>query len=205
MSLRVVTLPQMNYLGGSVIDSAIKSAKQSIKYVEEQRNSIAITLLTVSILTIILGVVFGSLIARSITTAVSSFQGGLLNFFEYLNQKQKTAQPIIIQGNDEISVMAEVVNKNIVNIQSLLNRKTNYQNALLEWFKVDYLDDNITINKATELSAKALNVERVSIWLFNDDKTVLTCANLYLRDELSAKALNVERVSIWFLMTTKQF
>ena len=175
-------LPQMNYLGGSVIISAIQSAKRSIKYVEEKRNNIAITLLTVSVLTIILGLVFGSLIARSISTAVSSFQSGLLNFFEYLNQKQKTAQPIVVQGNDEISVMAEVVNKNIANIQSLLNRKTNYQNALLEWFKVDYLDDNITINKATEVSAKVLNVERVSIWLFNDDKTVLTCANLYLRD-----------------------
>ncbi len=163
-------LPQMNYLGGSVIISAIQSAKRSIKYVEEKRNNIAITLLAVSVLTIILGIVFGSLIAKSISTAVSSFQSGLLNFFEYLNQKQKTAQPIVVQGNDEISVMAEVVNKNIVNIQSLLNRKTNYQNALLEWFKVDYLDDNITINKATELSAKALNVERVSIWFLMTTK-----------------------------------
>ncbi len=97
-------LPQMNYLGGSVIISAIQSAKRSIKYVEEKRNNIAITLLAVSVLTIILGIVFGSLIAKSISTAVSSFQSGLLNFFEYLNQKQKTAQPIVVQGNIEYVV-----------------------------------------------------------------------------------------------------
>ena len=175
-------LPKMKTLGDSVITSAIQSAKGSVKHMAEKRNNIAITLLSVSILTILLGILFGTMIARSISSAVSSFQNGLLNFFQYLNQQQKTAQPIVVQGHDEISIMAEVVNENIIKIQDVLDRKTDYQQALLEWSKVDYQDESLTIHKATELSAKALHVERVSIWLFNNDHTRLTCADLYLRD-----------------------
>ncbi len=175
-------LPQMDFLGNSVITSAIQSAESSVKHMAEKRNNIALTLLIVSTLTILLGIIFGALIARSISSAIGSFQNGLLNFFQYLNQQQKTAQPIVVQGHDEISIMAEVVNENIINIKHLLSRKTNYQQALLEWSKVDYQDDIVTIHRATELSAKALHVERVSIWLFNNDHTRLTCADLYLRD-----------------------
>ena len=175
-------LPQMKHLGNSVIGSAILSAENSVKQMSDRRNAIAMTLLIVTTITILLGMVFGTAIARSISSAIKSFQDGLLNFFDYLNQQQRIAQPIRVQGNDEISVMAEVVNENIAKIQSILKRKADYQSAVLEWFKVDYLDDSITINKATELSAKALDVERVSVWLFDNDKTAITCADLYLRD-----------------------
>ena len=175
-------LPEMKRLGSGIIGSAIKSAERSNAHMSEKRNIIAVTLFAVSLLTIVLGVMFGAAIARSISSAVSSFQGGLLNFFQYLNQEQKIAHPIAIHGNDEISVMAKVVNKNIIKIQNVLGRKIDYQQALLEWSKVDYQDDSVTINRATELSAKALHVERVSIWLFNTDQTSLTCADLYLSD-----------------------
>ena len=175
-------LPEMQMLGNDVITRAIKSAEISVAHMSEKSDRIAVTLFTVSVFTILLGVLFGAAIARSISSVVSSFQDGLLNFFQYLNQQQETAQPIVVQGNDEISIMAEVVNENIIKIQNVLGRKADYHQALLEWSKVDYQDDYVTIHKATELSAKALHVERVSIWLFNDNKTVLTCADLYLSD-----------------------
>jgi diguanylate cyclase (GGDEF)-like protein len=172
-------LPKMQQLGKGVIASAIQAAEESVTNMSDKRNNIAATLLIVSILTILMGLVFGAVIARSISSVVASFQNGLLNFFQYLNQQQKVAEPIVVQGRDEISVMAKVVNKNIVKIQNILDRKADYQQALMEWSKVDYQDDNITINKATELSAKALHIERVSIWLLNDDQGILTCADLY--------------------------
>ena len=175
-------LPEMEQLGSNVITRSIQSAEYSIAHMAEKRNKIAITLLTVTILTILLGLIFGTWIARSISSVVSSFHNGLLNFFQYLNHQQTTAQPIDIRGNDEISVMAEMINENIINIQQELDRKADYQQALLEWSKVDYQDENITINKATELSAKALHVERVSIWLFNEDQTEMICADLYSSD-----------------------
>ena len=172
-------LPKMNQLGQSIITKAIKSAELAVNHMSQKRSNITLTLLVVSIFTIILGVVFGGLIARSISTAVISFQDGLLNFFKYLNQEQKIAQPIAVRGNDELSVMAGVVNENITKIQNVMNRKADFQQALLEWSKVDYKDNNLTVQKATELSAKALHVDRVGIWLFNEDKTVLHCFNVY--------------------------
>ena len=174
-------LPKMKQLGENVIANAVQSAERSVSHMSAERNRVAMILLMVSITTIVLGLLFGAAIARSITSVVASFQNGLLNFFQYLNQEQKTARPIVVQGRDEIAVMAGVVNENIIKIQEVMDRKADYQQALLEWSKVDYQDHAVTLSKATELSAKALHVERVSIWLFSDDKTVLTCADLFER------------------------
>ena len=175
-------LPKMEQLGNSVITSAIASAEQSKQHMSEKYKTIALTLFLVSTITILLGILFGSLIARSISSVLTSFQDGLLNFFQYLNQQQETALPIIVKGHDEISTMADVVNENIIKIQNVLDRKSGYQKALMEWSKVNYQDKNVTLKKATELSAKALHIERVSIWLFNDEQTVLTCADMYLSE-----------------------
>ena len=176
-------LPRMKERGDSVIRNAIRSAEESVRHMSQRRNTIALTLFTVSIITIILGILFGSMIASSISSAIKAFQSGLMNFFQYLNQQQKEASPIAIRGRDEISMLAELVNENIVRIQHVINRKAEYQQALLEWSRVDYQNDSTTIRKATELSARAMHVNRVSIWLFNDDKTWLHCADLFLSDE----------------------
>jgi len=172
-------LPKMKKLGENIISNAVLSAEHSVNHMSRKRNRVAMTLLAVSVTTIILGLLFGAIIARSITSVVTSFQNGLLNFFQYLNQEQKFARPIVVQGRDEIAVMAGVINENIIKIQEVMDRKADYQQALLEWSKVDYQDHMVTLTKATELSAKALHVERVSIWMFNDDKTILTCADLF--------------------------
>ncbi len=78
-------LPKMQQLGDGVIASAIQAAEHSVQHMAEKRNNIALTLLVVTVLTILLGIIFGVLIARSISSAVSSFQNGLLKFFQYLN------------------------------------------------------------------------------------------------------------------------
>ena len=59
-----------------------------------------------------------------------------------------------------------------------------YRNALLEWANVDYQNAQEAIEKATKISAEALNVERVSIWLYTEDRTALECMSMYcLSDE----------------------
>jgi diguanylate cyclase (GGDEF)-like protein len=180
--LTIEILPQMEQLGNSVIASSVRSAGQSIERMSTKHDTIKLILMSVSIIVILLGVLFGAVIAQSISSVIASFQDGLLNFFQYLNQQKKTASPIKVQGHDEISTMADVINENIIKIQNVLDRKSGYQQALMEWSKVDYKDRNLTLKKATELSAKALHVERVSIWLFNYDQTVLTCEDLYTLD-----------------------
>jgi diguanylate cyclase (GGDEF)-like protein len=176
-------LPKMKRLGEGVVSHTIKQAEQSVHRTSTERNRVGLTLLLVSMAIIILGLVFGAAIARSISTVVSSFQSGLLHFFQYLNQQQKTVEPIVVHGRDEISVMASVVNENIIRLQKVLDRKAGYQQALLAWSKVDYQDYRATLSKATELSAKSLHVERVSVWLFNDSFSELRCADLYEYDE----------------------
>jgi len=54
-----------------------------------------------------------------------------------------------------------------------------YQDALLEWSRVDYENLDQAFNRATEISANTLDIERVSIWLYNDDYTSIKCHNLY--------------------------
>ncbi len=172
-------LPEMKQRGNLVIANAIQAAEHSVQHMSDKRNTIAMTMLIVTVITILLGLLFGSFIASSISTVLDSFQSGLLDFFKYLNYEKDKIQLIKVEGKDEIAVMAKVVNKNIEKIQYVIERKMDYQQALLEWSKVDYQDDSLTINKATELSAKALHVEFVSIWLFDDDRTCLNCVDLY--------------------------
>lgn len=57
-----------------------------------------------------------------------------------------------------------------------------YQNALLEWSRVDYENIEQAFNRATEISANTLDIERVSIWLYNDDYSSIKCHNLYVKN-----------------------
>jgi diguanylate cyclase (GGDEF)-like protein len=176
-------LPRMHELSNSVVLNAVNSANTSVDEMLRKREDIVMTLVTVTALTILIGLLFGSLVARSIVSVIGSFQEGLLNFFKYLNREWTYAQPIAIESRDEIAQMASLVNENIVKIEKFLQRKIGYEEALLEWTRVDYQDEGVTFEKATELSARALLVERVSIWLFNEDQSQLICQDLYLRDK----------------------
>lgn len=49
--------------------------------------------------------------------------------------------------------------------------------------------------RVCELSAEALDVERVGVWLFIDDRTVLRCANLFERSKAAHSSGAVLRVS----------
>lgn len=64
-----------------------------------------------------------------------------------------------------------------------LSKIERYQNALLEWSRVDYENLDQAFNRATEISANTLDIARVSIWLYNDDYTSILCHNLYVKDK----------------------
>jgi methyl-accepting chemotaxis protein len=77
---------------------------------------------------LISSIIFSRLIAKSISSQIRNFEEGLDNFFSFLNKKTTDAKMIEINGNDEISVMMEMVNDNIG--QSLLN--INIDNNLIK-------------------------------------------------------------------------
>ena len=80
-----------------------------------------ISSIVISIVSIILVLFLFLLIGRSIFTSITSFQHGLLEFFKYLNRE--TQDVIALTENDnEIGIMAKVVNENITKTKSLIEQ-----------------------------------------------------------------------------------
>ena len=63
---------------------------------------------------------FAVVIIRDIKNSLEKFQEGLLQFFRYLNREINHVDLIAIDTNDEIGVMAKVVNQNIKNTEQLI-------------------------------------------------------------------------------------
>lgn len=63
--------------------------------------------------------------------------------------------------------------------RSRVARLQRQQAALLDWAKVDYFDSQQAFRRAVELSAATLDVERVSIWMFNEERTAIHCRELF--------------------------
>jgi len=58
-----------------------------------------------------------------------------------------------------------------------------YQNAMIEWSKLSHENISDAFKKATEISSNTLDVERVSIWLYNELKTDIVCRTMYISGE----------------------
>ncbi len=98
-------LPKMKELGDSVIANAIQSAKLSVKQMSDKRNSIALTLIIVSIFTIIVGIIIGSMIARSISSPLEELKEHALAISEGEYESK-----IIVKSKDEIGQLSEAFN-----------------------------------------------------------------------------------------------
>jgi methyl-accepting chemotaxis protein len=61
-------------------------------------------------------------ITNSIKVPLEKFQEGLINFFRYLNQETKDSKLIEIDSTDELGLMANEVNKNILNTNKSIEK-----------------------------------------------------------------------------------
>lgn len=68
-----------------------------------------------------------------------------------------------------------------------------YQDALLEWSQLSYNTIDQAFQKATEISAHTLGVSRVSIWLYNSDRTAIVCHDLYKLNENHENMQNLDK------------
>ena len=90
---------------------------------QEEINSI---ILQIAIITFIAALII-SLILRFISNAaildpIEKFQEGLLEFFKYLNKETDDVKELEVNSNDEIGMMAKVVNTNIQNTKHLIEQ-----------------------------------------------------------------------------------
>ena len=79
-----------------------------------------LTLIIGDLILILIMLMVAFVIISNIKDALSKFQEGLLTFFAYLNKERSDVHDIDIDSNDEIGVMARVVNDNIHKTKRLL-------------------------------------------------------------------------------------
>jgi len=73
---------------------------------------------------IMLIVIFAAnfIVFKKILQNISSLQAGLLSFFDFLSQKNKRAEPIVIESRDEFGQMALIINNNISRIEDEITK-----------------------------------------------------------------------------------
>ena len=102
-------------------------------------NSDLVFAIILNILFIIISISIGAIIMNQITSSLSTFQTGLLNFFKYLNKETSTVSEIPINTKDEIAIMTKVVNQNIIKTKKTIEQ------------------DEALINEAEEIMKRVAN------------------------------------------------
>ncbi len=85
----------------------------SLDEIDDIISSTTISLILLAILLIVIIIVTISFVVKKSIDPITQFQKGLNQFFDYLNNKQDTIQPLQIHGNDEIGQMVTKINENI--------------------------------------------------------------------------------------------
>ncbi|MBP9491481.1 MAG: methyl-accepting chemotaxis protein [Aliarcobacter sp.] len=80
------------------------------------------TLYTLVVIVLVVLFFVITIITNSIKQPLEKFQDGLAQFFKYLNQETKESKLIEINSTDELGLMANEVNKNILNTQSSIEK-----------------------------------------------------------------------------------
>ena len=83
----------------------------------KEAKDIKFEILIIIITVLILSTIIGWLISSNIINSIHSVQKGLRDFFEYLNHKKKYVKKIEIASKDEFYEMAKMINENVANIQ----------------------------------------------------------------------------------------
>jgi signal transduction histidine kinase len=131
---------QSDYLNNSTVAYA-KASKEA----KDTKLEIMIIIITV----LILSTIVGWLISNNIINSIYSVQKGLRDFFEYLNHRGIDVKRIEIASKDEFYEMAEMINKNVSNIQKNIDENEQLiKNAtkVLEDIKSGNLGSRLTKN-----------------------------------------------------------
>ena len=76
-----------------------------------------ITMISIIVISILLGIFVAYSITRSITSSLKELQDGLFSFFSYLNRESSKVELITLNSKDEFGDMSKVVNENILKTQ----------------------------------------------------------------------------------------
>jgi diguanylate cyclase (GGDEF)-like protein len=107
-------------------------------------------------------------------------------------------------GSKELSTVLYEVAQNISNKRSVqkqleeeqkrVQKNERYKKALEYWSGVDLKHNESSLKEATKLSAQTLDIERVSVWIFDAQKETLVCQDLYsLKDDSHTSGMSLEK------------
>jgi len=114
------------------------------------RNIIIITSIVIFAIVILIILYF---LHIQLAKPLQSFESGLLNFFKYLNKEIPTVTILDESSNDEIGIMAKVVNKNIEKTKRLIEEDQNVIDAVkkaVEIAKTGMMKQNIEVKTSNE-------------------------------------------------------
>ncbi|MGB5868228.1 MAG: methyl-accepting chemotaxis protein [Arcobacteraceae bacterium] len=103
----------LDYFSGEVY----KIIEVNKKYTDSLISTSLSAFILISILIVGITVVLSYTLRKSIDHSISTFDEGLTKFFKYLNRENNEAELIPLTGQDEFSVMAKIVNENILKTQ----------------------------------------------------------------------------------------
>ncbi len=102
-------------------------AKELLNSIEAEKSAAKSSLIfsiSLALGFVLLLLIISKLIVGNIQSSLEKFEKGLLSFFGYLNKKHSDVEFIEIDGENEIAVMAKVVNENIEKTKILLEEDT---------------------------------------------------------------------------------
>ena len=97
-----------------------KQVVQSRQRYSDHMNSSITWLIIISIIVLSIILIIGQIISKGIATSINDFKDYLDSFFKFLNRETNDIKELTLHSNDEISLMAKDVEKNILQIKSTI-------------------------------------------------------------------------------------
>ena len=94
--------------------------EEALKHTTSLQNTIVISSMIIFMLIVFTILYF---IDELIVKPINNFQLGLLNFFKYLNKETTSTKALEEKCNDEIGIMAKVINENILKTKALISEE----------------------------------------------------------------------------------
>ena len=110
-SAEAIKLVEINIAGGN------KASLEGDEIYEHAK----IIMISVIIISILMGIAVAFFISRSITSSLNQLQNGLFTFFGYLNRESSSVELIKLDSKDEFGEMSKIINQNIVKTQKSID------------------------------------------------------------------------------------
>ncbi len=144
-------------LGIALVASPMSKVANAIEASEEMIN-IALIIIVLLVLFILIALMI--LLKRIVVSPLHNLENGLLGFFKYLNKESTTVQELTVHSNDEIGIMANVINENVQKTKNIIDSDNKFLKEvedIIITVKEGYL------NKRLENKVASENLEELRI------------------------------------------